>query len=172
MNYGLVINKTKCVECLFFPKVLPKYAAKYLGVHFFSYKTWSSNIDTVFTKCLKLSFCIRVLGSINVYKCLLWEIVSTLCYLCNFTMLHDRLPRISQHRLYLFYKMSRNFHILNRVRILVIPKQEFNFSSYLRSALFIQMLVQVILFCRWCLTSAYAFLACDRKLWRGFKDRR
>ncbi len=86
-----IINTTKCVECLFYstntPAQLPfsflngkalsrDLTVKYLGVHFTWNMTWSTHIDTVFTKCLKLSFSIRRLRSINVYKCLLWEIVS------------------------------------------------------------------------------------------------
>ncbi len=68
---GLLINKTKCAECLFYPKntspQLPlslingealsrEQTVKYLGVHFNSNLTSSTHIDSVFTKCLKISF--------------------------------------------------------------------------------------------------------------------
>ncbi len=70
-DHGLFINKTKCEECLFYPKnTSPKLplslingealsreqTVKYLGVHFNSNLTWSTHIDSVFTKCLKISF--------------------------------------------------------------------------------------------------------------------
>ncbi len=70
-DHGLLINKTKCVECLFYPKntspQLPlslingealsrEQTVKYLGVHFNSNLTWSTHIDSVFTKCLKIFF--------------------------------------------------------------------------------------------------------------------
>ncbi len=49
---------------------------KYLGVHFTANLTWSIRIDTNFTKCLKLSFIIRRLRTMNVNKTLLWRIAS------------------------------------------------------------------------------------------------
>ncbi len=91
-QHGLIINKTKCVECLFYFKStssqLPfsfingealsrEQTAKYLGVHFTSNMTWSTHIDTVFTKCLNLPFFIQRLSKLNVYKSLLWRLFST-----------------------------------------------------------------------------------------------
>ncbi len=70
-DHGLNISKTKCVECLVYSKntssqllfsflnrevISHEQSVKYLGVHFFSNMTLSTHIDTVFTKCLKLSF--------------------------------------------------------------------------------------------------------------------
>ncbi len=70
-DHGLLINKTKCAECLFYYKntspQLPlslindealsrEQTVKYLCVHFNSNLTWSTNIDSVLTKCLKISF--------------------------------------------------------------------------------------------------------------------
>ncbi len=70
-DHGLNISKTKCVECLVYSKntssqlMFPflnrdalscEQTIKYLGVHFSSNMTWTTHIDTVFTKCLKLSF--------------------------------------------------------------------------------------------------------------------
>ncbi len=90
-DHGLLINKTKCAERLFYPKntspQLPlslingealsrEQTVKYLGVHFNSNLTWSTHIDSVFTKCLKISFFIWRLRSMNVHKSLLWRIVS------------------------------------------------------------------------------------------------
>ncbi len=48
---------------------------KYLGVHFNSNLTWSTHIDSVYTKCLKISFFIRRLRSLNIHKPLLWRLV-------------------------------------------------------------------------------------------------
>ncbi len=71
LSYGLIINKTKCVECLFYSKntysqlsffflngeaLFREQTVKYLGVHFSPNITWSTHIYTVFVKCLKLSF--------------------------------------------------------------------------------------------------------------------
>ncbi len=53
-----------------------KQTVKYLVVHFNSNLTWSTHIDSVFTKCLKISFFIRRLRSMKVHKSLLWRIVS------------------------------------------------------------------------------------------------
>ncbi len=65
-DHGLHINKTKCAECLFYPKntspQLPlsringealslEQTVKYLGVNFNSNLTCSTHIDSVFTKC-------------------------------------------------------------------------------------------------------------------------
>ncbi len=49
---------------------------KYLGVNFTSNLAWYTHIDSVFIKCLKLSFVIRRLRSMNVNKSPLWRIVS------------------------------------------------------------------------------------------------
>ncbi len=90
-DQGLFIDKTTCAECLFYPKntspqlllslingeaLSREQTVKYLGVHFNSNLTWSTHIDSVFTKCLKISFFIRRLRSMNVHKSLLWRIVS------------------------------------------------------------------------------------------------
>ncbi len=70
-DHGLVIKKTKCVKSLFYSKCTSsqlslsfingealsrEQTVKYLGVNFTSNRTWSTHIDAVFTKCLKLSF--------------------------------------------------------------------------------------------------------------------
>ncbi len=44
--------------------------------HLYTNHFWSTHIDSVFTKCLKISFFIRRLRSMNVHKSLLWRIVS------------------------------------------------------------------------------------------------
>ncbi len=49
---------------------------QYHDVHFNSNLTWSIYIDSIFTKCLKISFFIRRFRSMNVHKSLLWRIVS------------------------------------------------------------------------------------------------
>ncbi len=90
-DHGLIITRTKCVECFFYSKntssqlpfsfpdgeSLPReQTVNYLGAHSTSNMTWSTHIDIGFTKCLKLSFFIRRLRRMNVHKSLLQRIVS------------------------------------------------------------------------------------------------
>ncbi len=64
-DHGLIINKTICKECLFYPKntspQLPfslingeEQTVKNLGAYFTSNLTGSTQIDFVFTECLKI----------------------------------------------------------------------------------------------------------------------
>ncbi len=59
---GLLINKSECVQCFFFPKNISlingealsqEQMVRYLAAHLTSNLTWSTHIDSVFTKCLK-----------------------------------------------------------------------------------------------------------------------
>ncbi len=90
-DHGFIINKTKCMECLFNLKNTssnsrsPSSTVKlYLDSKRWSILVyvlprtwlWYTRIDTVFTKCLRLSFLSEWFHSMNVHKSLLWRIVS------------------------------------------------------------------------------------------------
>ncbi len=75
-DHGLLINKTKCAECLFYPRntsskpplslingeeLSREQTVKYIGVRFNSNLTWSTHIDSVFSKdCVSIRKCIRL----------------------------------------------------------------------------------------------------------------
>ncbi len=86
-DHGLNISMIKYVECLAYSKntspqllfsflyseaLSREHTVKYVGVHFSSNMTLSTHIDTAFTKCLKPSFFIHRLRSMNVHKPFLW----------------------------------------------------------------------------------------------------
>ncbi len=86
----LIINKTKCVECLFYSKntsfqspfsflngeaLSREHTIKYLGVYFSSNMAWSSHVETFFTFA----------GSFI-------ENRFSLSYTCNLILLPDHFP--------------------------------------------------------------------------------
>jgi hypothetical protein len=90
---SLILNRTKCVECLFrFRNSRPRQQfeasssidgislsevtdVKYLGIHFSSDCTWSLHIQSIFSKCLKLSFVIKRLVLLQVPYAILRKFV-------------------------------------------------------------------------------------------------
>ncbi len=107
VDHGFLINKTKCAECLFYPKnttlQLPlslingdalsrEQTVKYLGVHFNSNLTWSTYIDSVFTKCLKISFFYPKAPFNERPQIPLMANCFRLCYLYYFILLTNHFP--------------------------------------------------------------------------------
>ncbi len=87
-DHGLIINKAKSVECQFYSKNTSSQLLFYflngedlsreqtvmnLVVHFPFNVTWSTHIETVLTKCPKLSFFILRLRSMSIHKSLFSE---------------------------------------------------------------------------------------------------
>ncbi len=83
-DHWQLINKTKCAECLFYSKnifsqhqlflingesVSRDQTVKYLGEYITSNMTWCTHMNTVFTKCLRLSFFNRRLRTMNAQWC-------------------------------------------------------------------------------------------------------
>ncbi len=97
---------------------------KHLGVHLTSNLTWSTDIDSVFTKCLKLSFFIRRLRSMNVHKSSLWRIVSASATPLIFILLTNHFPWTAFKKCMRLLSTSRGVACTHICKVLI--SQHFN----------------------------------------------